>query len=70
MSFLFVFVVATRNFLFHLDTPEYTAFPGEGEVLLTEGMPVYVLGREQLYSTRFARSFQVFYSLLPPSALD
>ena len=52
-AFLFVFVVARRTLLFHLDTEEYTAYPGEGEVLLREGILADVLGREELYSSRF-----------------
>ena len=64
-AFLFVFVVATRGALFHLDTSEYTAYPGEREVLLREGKRVYVLGREELYSIRFTQSFNIFYAFIP-----
>ena len=62
--FLFVFLIAARQLLFHLDSEEYTAFPQEREVLLMEGTVVDVLGREELFSSRYQQDYTIFYSLL------
>ena len=60
-AFLWIFTVTSNVCLFSLDSSEYSAYPGEREVLLMEGREVYVLGREKIFSTRFGMSYNVFY---------
>ena len=60
-AFLWIFTITTNHSLFSLDCSEYSAYPGEREVLLKEGNKVFVLGREKIFSTRFGMSYNVFY---------
>ena len=60
-AFLWIFTIASKLQLFSLDSSEFSAYPNEREVLLMEGRPVSVLGREKVFSSRFAMNFNVFY---------
>lgn len=63
-AFIWIITVANSEELFCLDSPEYSAYPHEREVLLMEGRGVYVLGKEKTFSSRFAQEFNIFYVFL------
>jgi len=63
ISVLFFFAMRTFRANFSMDTEEYTYFPDEKEILLTEGCPVKVLKCEDIYSAKYDRTFKVFYSV-------
>ena len=62
--FLWVFTVCSTAAIFSLDSPDYSAYPQEREVLLREGKEVWVLGREKVFTSRLDMSFNVFYCLI------